>query len=79
MYLNFFVTYVLDLYKQPITWFDYVKLPCAARKRRALRNSHPFTVCSDSPRAIPSFSVLLGCVKWQKCKDIFSLFCLPNF
>jgi hypothetical protein len=21
---------------------------------------------SDSPRAIPSFSALLGCVKWQK-------------
>ena len=51
----------------PITWFRAAELPCAARKDRALRNSlrlYPLAGCSDSPRAIPTFSVLLGCVIW---------------
>ena len=44
-------------------------------KRRALRNSlrlYPLAGCSDSPRAIPSFAALLGCVKWHS--KSFSLF-----
>jgi hypothetical protein len=36
--------------------------PVLLEKRRALRNS----LRSNSPRAIPSFSPLLGCVKRQK-------------
>jgi len=48
--------------------------------RLTARNLYPLGYCSknqgaaklatcsgsDSPRAIPSFSALLGCVKWQK-------------
>jgi hypothetical protein len=36
------------------------------QKKRALRNS----LLSNSPRAIPSFLKLLGCVKWLlKCHE----------
>ena len=38
------------------------RISCAARNNRALRNS----LRSNSPRAYPVISVLLGCVKWHK-------------
>jgi len=47
---------------QPFTWSAFGELPCAAQNNRALRNS----LRSDSPRAIPVISPLLGCVKWHK-------------
>jgi hypothetical protein len=46
---------------QPFTWpRNIAGLPFAARNNRALRNS----LRSNSPRAIPIISSLLGCVKW---------------
>jgi hypothetical protein len=42
---------------------------CAAQNNRALRNS----LRSDSPRAFPVISPLLGCVKWPYKKTLFFL------